>query len=246
MIPRFFSLILLFSLYSPLCNAQLKINPKDTEVWEPVPEVVIPGINNMPPSDAIVLFDGSNLNEWTSTKGDKPEWEVKDGILTVIPKKGEIATVKPFGDCQLHIEWRSPSVIEGSGQGRGNSGIFFMGNYEIQVLDSYNNTTYSNGQAGSVYKQHIPLVNACRPPGEWQIYDIVFIAPRFDENGKIITPAYISVIHNGVLILNHVEIKGGTTYIGEPEYKAHAEKLPLRLQNHSNPVSFRNIWIREL
>ncbi|MGC9341955.1 MAG: 3-keto-disaccharide hydrolase [Bacteroidales bacterium] len=232
--------------YSFSLNAQELPPPEETEVWEPVPEKVTPGEDNQPPSDAIVLFDGTNLSEWIGQDGSAPGWEVKNGSLTVMPKSGGIQTKKDFGSCQLHIEWRTPEEIVGKGQGRGNSGIFLMGKYEVQVLDSYNNTTYSNGQAGSIYKQHIPLVNACKAPGEWQSYDIVFMAPEFDEQGKLVKPATITVIHNGVLIQNHVEIKGTTEFRGEPDYTAHPEKLPLSLQDHNNPVSFRNIWIREL
>jgi len=171
---------------------------------------------------------------------------VKDGSMTVQKGTGNIKTKQGFGSCQLHIEWRTPSAIEGEGQGRGNSGIFLMGLYELQVLDSYNNKTYSNGQAGSIYKQHIPLVNACLKPGEWQEYDIIFTAPQFKEDGSLSSPAKFTVIQNGVLVQNNVELKGPTTYIGQPTYVAYPGKLPLSLQDHGNPTSFRNIWIREL
>ncbi len=164
----------------------------------------------------------------------------------MVPKSGSIQTKQSFGDCQLHIEWRTPEIVEGKGQGRGNSGIFLMGKYEIQVLDSYNNLTYPNGQAGSIYKQHIPLVNASRAPGEWQSYDIIFTAPVFIDDGGVRKPARVTVFQNGVLIQNHVKILGETVFIGAPGYEPHAEKLPLSLQDHNNPVSYRNIWIREL
>lgn len=223
-----------------------KIDPAATELWEPVPPVVTPGENGAPPSDAIVLFDGKNLDMWESERGGPARWEVKDGILTIVPGTGGIKTKKPFGDCQLHIEWRSPAKVEGDGQNRGNSGVFLQGRYEIQVLDCYNNKTYSNGQTGSVYKQHIPLVNACRKPGEWQTYDIIFTAPRFGESGRVVIPAYVTVIHNGVLIQNHVPIWGTIEFIGLPKYQIHNLKEPLQLQDHNCPVSFRNIWIREL
>lgn len=221
-------------------------DPKLTEVWEPVPEVVTPGDGTASPSDAIVLFDGENLSQWQSEEGSEAQWLVKDSVLTVNPGSGGISTKSAYGDMQLHIEWRSPAKVEGSGQGRGNSGIFIQKRYEIQVLDSYNNRTYSNGQAGSVYKQYIPLVNACRKPGEWQTYDIIFKAPRFSEDSTLISPAYVTVIHNAILIQNHVEIKGTIKFIGQPEYEKHNLKEPLMLQDHGNPVSYRNIWIREL
>jgi hypothetical protein len=242
-----FALTILFCLfYTSTIFSQEEIDPKETEVWEPVPKAVTPGLNDAPPSDAIILFDGISLSEWESSKGGEAPWEVRDGYLTVVPKSGSIKTKKAFGDCQLHIEWRSPEKIEGEGQGRGNSGVFLMEQYEVQVLDSYNNRTYSNGQAGSLYKQHIPLVNACRKPGQWQEYDIIFTAPVFGHDGNLKSPAYVTVIHNGVLIQNHVELKGITVFRGEPYYKSHPEKLPLSLQDHNNPVSYRNIWIREL
>jgi hypothetical protein len=217
-----------------------------TEVWEPVPKIVTPGIGTAPPSDAIVLFNGTDLSQWVSEKGGKAGWDIKDGIVTVKPGTGGIVTKQPFGDIQLHLEWRTPSKIEGEGQKRGNSGVFLQQRYEIQILDSYNNRTYSNGQAGSIYKQYIPLVNACRKPGEWQTYDIIFKAPRFEENGELKSPAYVTVLQNGVLIQNHVEIQGTIKFIGKPEYKKHNLKEPLMLQDHNSLVSFRNIWVREL
>lgn len=221
-------------------------DPKLTEVWEPVPPVVTPGDLFEPPSDAIVLFDGTNLDAWESVDGDKAPWAVKDGILTVVPKSGSIQTKQSYGDCQLHIEWRAPLNDPDDGQDRGNSGVFIQKRYEIQVLDCYNNRTYSNGQTASVYKQHIPLVNACRPPGEWQRYDIIYKAPRFNEDGSLKEAAYVTVLHNGILVQNHVKIKGPIKFIGKPEYVAHPLKQPLMLQDHDNAVSFRNIWIREL
>lgn len=220
--------------------------PEWTEQWSPVPAVIDPGGPGKAPSDAIVLFDGTNLNEWQGAKGEEPKWEVKDGILTVAKGTGPLQTKRSFGDMQLHIEWRSPSIIESSGQGRGNSGIFIMGRYEVQVLDSYNNPTYPNGQAASVYKQHIPLVNATRKPGEWQTYDIIFTAPLFAADGRVKSPARVTVLHNGVLVQNNVEIRGTIQYIGMPKYEKHDGKLPFQLQDHGNPVSFRNIWVREI
>jgi len=221
-------------------------DPKLTEIWDPVPATVTPGKTGEPPSDAIILFDGRNLDEWTNEKGEKAGWEVRDGILTVKPGSGSIQTKRTFADCQLHLEWRSPSKIEGDGQGRGNSGVYLQSLYEVQVLDSYNNPTYSNGQAGAVYKQQIPLVNASRKPGEWQTYDIIYTAPRFNIDSTLKKPAYVTVLHNGVVIQNHAEIKGPTLYIGRPHYAKHPFTLPLMLQEHGNPVSYRNIWIREI
>jgi hypothetical protein len=222
-----------------------EVDPSVTEVWEPEPTRVDAGKVGEAPSDAIVLFDGTDLSEWRGKDG-APAWEVEDGVLTVVPETGTLTTTRAFGDVQLHLEWRSPAEIAGEGQGRGNSGVFLMDLYEVQILDSYDNRTYSNGQAGSIYKQFIPEVNATRPPGEWQSYDIIFMAPRFDSNGALERPATMTVLHNGVLIQNHVTLRGPTEYRGEPEYRAHAAKLPLTLQDHTNPVSFRNIWIREL
>lgn len=214
-------------------------DPAATEVWEPVPEV-IEAPPDRPPSDAIVLFDGTDLSEWNG------EWKVEGDAVIVVPGAGNLTTKREFGDVQLHLEWRAPSVIDGEGQGRGNSGVFLMGRYEVQVLDSYENTTYSNGQAGSIYKQHVPLVNASRPPGTWQSYDIIFMAPRFHGDGSLAEPATLTVLHNDVLIQNHVTVKGTTVFIGEPEYEPHGPQAPLMLQDHGNPVSYRNIWIREL
>jgi hypothetical protein len=227
-------------------NAQETGDPKATEVWEPVPKMVTTGTNNQPPSDAIVLFNGKDLSEWSNMKGEPAKWKIEQNSMVVTKGTGNIRTRRGFGDCQLHVEWQAPSVIEGEGQGRGNSGIFLMGNYEVQVLDSYNNRTYSNGQAASLYKQYIPLVNASKKPGEWQTYDIIFTAPRFNDDGSLKSPAYVTVLHNGVLVQNHVELKGGTVYIGQPSYKKHSDKEPIVLQDHGNPVKYRNIWIREL
>lgn len=223
-----------------------------TEFWEPVPPVVTPGkTSSDAPSDAIVLYNGKDLSQWQKEKGGEPGWKMdKDGALTVVKGSGNIATKQAFGNCQLHIEWREPAAIAGSSQSRGNSGIFFMGRYELQVLDSYNNPTYVNGQAGSIYKQHVPLVNASRKPGEWQSYDVIFTAPTFFSDGKLQSPARITVLHNGVLVQNNVTIKGHTEWIGTPKYEAHGSKEPLVLQDHGkdggNPMSYRNIWIREL
>lgn len=237
-------------------SAMQQPRPEETEVWEPVPPVVTPGESSAaPPSDAVVLFDGTNLDEWVNTNDKGPAgWTVADGVMTVDKSVGNIETKRTFGSYQLHIEWRIPTGITGEGQSRGNSGIFLASTgegdagYEIQVLDSYDNATYVNGMAGSIYKQHIPLANAMRPPGEWQVYDIVWTAPSFAADGSLTSPAYVTAIHNGVLIQNHVELKGGTVYIGQPEYTPHG-RSPIKLQAHGDPspvISFRNIWIREL
>jgi hypothetical protein len=217
-----------------------------TEVLEPVPPIVTPGIGTSAPSDAIVLFNGTSLNNWVGRDGNTPQWTLTDGAMTVKPGSGDIKTKQGFGDVQLHLEWKAPEVVKGEGQGRGNSGVFLMGRYEIQVLDCYQNTTYPNGQTASVYKQHIPLANVCRKPGEWQTYDIIFTAPRFNEQGRVSHPARVTVIHNGVLVQNNVELWGSTEFIGLPTYKVHGAKEPISLQDHGDLVSFRNIWIREL
>jgi hypothetical protein len=208
-------------------------------VW-PRPKVIQPGDGSAPPSDAIVLFDGKDLSKWQ----DGRDWLVKDGYA--ISQKHDLSTKRAFGDCQLHVEWAEPAKVEGSGQGRGNSGVFMQGIYEIQVLDSYQNETYYDGQCGAVYKENPPLVNACRKPGEWQSYDIVWQGPRFDAQGKLTRPAYVTVLQNGVLVQNHYKLLGSTSWDAKPSYAPHAQKLPLKLQFHGNPVRFRNIWIREL
>jgi hypothetical protein len=235
-----------------------KPRPADTEVWEPVPPIVAAGPTDAaPPADAIVLFNGRNLDEWVNTRDKSPAgWTVADGILTVnkANKSGNIETKRSFGNYQLHLEYRIPANITGTDQARGNSGLFLASTgpgdagYELQILDSYNNKTYVNGQAGAVYKQYPPLVNASRPPGEWQSYDVVWTAPTFNTDGTVRTPAYLTVVHNGALIQNHVALKGPTLYIGQPVYKAHGP-APIKLQSHgdpSPPISFRNIWIREM
>ena len=226
-------------------NAQIT-DPVATEVWHPVPRMVTFQGTSPVPSDAVVLFGGNNLEQWVSDKdGSKAMWEVKDGIFTVKAGTGDIKTKQKFGSCQLHLEFRTPAVVEGTGQGRGNSGVFFQEKYEVQILDNYNNVTYFNGQCASVYKQHIPLVNACKGPGEWQSYDIIFNAPVFNKDGVKVASGYFTVIQNGVLVQNHVEIKGTTEYIGLPKNDAHGMGS-IKLQDHGNPMSFRNIWVREL
>jgi len=241
---RILSFCILFLFLIPLYAQDWE--PVLTEKWEPVPEKVTPGEGTAPPSDAIILFDGKNLSKWEGEEGGNAKWKIEDGAFTVVPGTGSIQTKEHFGDIQLHIEWRAPFEVEGDGQDHGNSGVFLQKRYEIQVLDCYENVTYSNGQTAAVYKQHIPLVNACKPTGEWQTYDIIFMAPRFNEDGSLFAPATVTVLHNGILVQNHVEIQGKIEHKGLPEYEVHDLKQPLMLQDHGNPVSFRNIWIREL
>lgn len=222
---------------------------EETEVWSPVPPIVTTS-ENKAPSDAIVLFDGKSLDQWQAADGGEAKWNLFNGTLVVAPKTGDIKTKESFCDVQLHVEWMTPTKITDANgkplesQARNNSGIFLQEKYEVQVLDSYQNKTYSNGQAGSIYKQSIPLANASRAPGVWQTYDIIFNAPKFEQE-KLVTPGYVTVLHNGVLVQNHFEIQGATAWIGKPSYTAHG-CAPLRLQDHGNPVSFRNIWIRKL
>ncbi|HNR34513.1 MAG TPA: DUF1080 domain-containing protein [Candidatus Hydrogenedentes bacterium] len=217
---------------------------------QPQPPVVTPGADNtQPPSDAIVLFDGRDLSQWTSLVPDKPtKWIVQDGAMMPVKGSGMIRTKQEFGSCQLHVEFACPAEVSGEGQGRGNSGVFLMGQYEVQVLDSYENKTYPDGQAAALYGRKPPLVNACRKPGEWQTYDIVFHRPRF-EGDKVVKRATFTVFHNGVLVQDHVELSGGTGWKGPHSvtgYVPHGDKGPIELQDHGNPVKFRNIWIREL
>jgi hypothetical protein len=244
---------------SPTTSAQQAApagKPEDTEVWQPVPKVVTPGANNIaPPSDAIVLFDGTNLDEWVSAQDKSPaKWTVGGGVLTVNKAVGNIETKRTFKNYQLHLEWKVPENITGSGQLRGNSGLFLASTgpadagYELQILDSYQNPTYVNGQAASIYKQTAPLVNPNRKPGEWQTYDVAWTAPVFNGDGSVKTPAYVTVFFNGVLVQNHFELKGETRYIGQPFYKKF-DGAPIKLQAHgdpSAPISFRNIWVREI
>lgn len=230
-------------------NSFAQKDPKTTEVWTPEPKVVTPGkTNSDAPSDAIILFDGTSASNWKHKNGDDAKWTVADNALTVKPGTGEIQSKQKFGDCQLHIEWRVDKNVKGENQDRGNSGVFLMGRYELQVLDNYSgiNKTYANGQAGSIYKQTPPLVNVCKAPGEWQTYDIIFTAPRFSDNGSVIIPAHITVLQNGVLIQNNTTIWGNSEYIGSPTYKKHDAKESITLQDHGHLTSFRNIWVREL
>jgi hypothetical protein len=215
----------------------------------PVPPVVKPGAPTLPvppPADAVVLFDGISLAKWVGRDGTDPKWRVADGSFQVVAGAGTLTTRDTFGDAQLHVEWMSPSPPQGTDQDRGNSGVFLMGRYELQVLDSYNSVTYADGQAGALYGQYPPLVNASRPPGEWQSYDIVFRRPRFDAAGKVTSPARFTVFHNGILVQDNAELVGPTAHTTRPPYEAHADRLPISLQDHGHPVRFRNIWIRDL
>ncbi|WP_432710145.1 3-keto-disaccharide hydrolase [Pedobacter sp.] len=238
--------------------AQEKAKPEDTEFYTPVPKVVTPGkAIGEAPSDAIILFDGKNLDQWVSTndRSKKAPWTVANGVFTVDKKTGNIETKQSFNNYQLHLEWQVPAKISGKGQGRGNSGLFLASigkgddGYELQILDAYDNPTYTNGMAGSIYKQTTPLVNPARKPGEWQTYDIIWMAPTFNDDGSVKTPARVTAFFNGVLIQNNFELKGPTQYIGQAAYRKAHGPSPIKLQSHgdpSEPLSFRNIWIREL
>lgn len=212
----------------------------------PNPPVVEPGpfAALEAPKDAIILFDGTDLSKWTGRK-DKASWKVENGYMEVT-RTGDIRTRDTFGDIQLHLEFATPSEVKGSSQGRGNSGLFLMGMYEVQILDSYKNRSYADGQCGALYGQHPPLRNACRAPGEWQTYDVVFRAPRFAEDGKLISPARVTVIHNGVVVQNNQDFMGPTRHRATTSYKKHAPTGPIKLQDHGNPMRFRNIWVRKL
>lgn len=218
----------------------------------PLPPVITPGTASeqsepgKPPSDATVLFDGKDLSRWESEKGGLAKWKVENGYMEVVKGAGNIQSREKFGDCQLHVEWATPVPAVGESQERGNSGVFLMGKYEIQVLDSYHNRTYADGQAAAVYGQYPPLVNASRPPGQWQAYDIIFHGPRLDSGGKLLQPARVTVLHNGVLVQDNVALTGPTAHGQRPPYEPAPDRLPLALQDHGNPVRYRNIWIREL
>jgi hypothetical protein len=213
------------------------------------PRVVNPGpvvLSARAPSDAQVLFDGRDLSEWRSRDGTPARWKVENGYVEVVAGAGGITTTRAFGDSQLHVEWAAPAPPAHTGQDRGNSGVFLMGQYEVQVLDSYENATYADGQAAAIYGQYPPLVNASRAPGEWQSYDIVFRRPRFNERRELVEPARITVMHNGILVHDGVTLTGPTSHRRRPPYSAHADRLPISLQDHASPVRFRNIWVRDL
>lgn len=231
------------------------------DVHDMAPELLPPVITpadraGQPPSDAVILFDGKDTSQWESDKkgGDPVKWKVENGYMEITRKAGSIRTKKSFGNCQLHIEWASPEKFspEQTGQKRGNSGVFLMSKYEVQILDSYtesnyaDNRTYADGQAASLYGQYPPLVNACHKPGQWQTYDIIFLRPKFDRIGKLIRLARITILHNGVVVHNNVEIQGATVHKKRASYQAHPDKLPITLQDHGDPIRYRNIWVREL
>jgi len=234
-------------------RAQVDTNWKIHDPNRPVPPIITPGTASAqdtpgkPPSDAIILFDSTNLSQWLSTDNTPAKWKVENGYMEVVPHSGYIHTKDSFGDCQLHVEFSEPVPPHGEDQGRGNSGVFLMGDYEIQVLDSYHNKTYADGQAAAVYGQYPPLVNAARPPGQWQSYDIIFHGPRFDATtGHLLRAASVTVFHNGVLVQDNVQLTGPTAHGRRPPYKPGPDKAPLALQDHGDPVRFRNIWIRPL
>ena len=234
-------------LFAAVAAAQISWPVHDPN--RPQPPVVAPGPAGPPvppPADAVALFAGEDLGAWTDAKGQPARWKVENGYFEAVPKTGDVRTVKGFGDCQLHVEWMAPSPAKGADQDRGNSGVFLMGLYEVQVLDCYGNRTYADGMTAAIYGQFPPLVNACRPPGEWQTYDIVFHRPRFDQDGNVLAPARMTVLHNGILVHDNAVLTGPTAHKARPPYKMHADKLPISLQDHGHPVRFRNIWIREL
>lgn len=216
----------------------------------PLPTILDPGPALLKPvvapPGAIVLFDGTDLSKWEDGKGGSARWKVEKGYFEVVPKTGGIQTRDSFGSCHLHVEWASPSPAKGTDQDRGNSGVFLMNTYEVQVLDSYENRTYADGMAAAVYGQYPPSFNVCRKPGEWQTYDIIFLRPIFDADGKVVRPSRMTVSHNGIVVQSYVALTGPTAHKARPPYKAHADKLPISLQDHSHPVRFRNIWIREI
>ncbi len=250
---------LVFLLAAAATLAPGRADDRDPRLWighdrtRPLPPVVNPGQPSTPdrpgkaPSDAIVLFDGTDLSQWVAMNGEPTKWIIKDGAMECVPGSGYIRTLRCFGDVQLHLEFATPARVEGSSQGRGNSGLFFgLTRYEIQILDSYNNPTYADGSCASVYNQYPPLVNASRPPGQWQSYDVIWTAPRFEPDGRLRSPARVTLFHNGVLVHHEAELIGDTGWVTRRPYRAHPEKLPIALQDHGNPVRFRNIWVREL
>ncbi len=258
------SATLVLALPLAVAAVQKQIGFKDTPIIpgtpyhvhdgdRPQPPVIDPGSSSTQeqpgraPSDAVVLFDGTDLSHWKAARGGGPaDWIIEDGAMVVRPRSGSILSTDQFGDCQLHLEFATPEEVSGSSQGRGNSGVMFFGRYEIQILDSFENITYPDGQASAIYGQFPPLVNASKGPGQWQSYDILFTAPRFDEDGELVSPAYATVLHNGVVVHNHRELLGPMTYRGLPVYSAHGPQGPILLQDHGNPIRFRNIWVRPI
>lgn len=252
---RHLPLLLVLAAFAKTATAQYEdresIDPAATQYYRDVAVVTPGGVapaqpTALPPSDATVLFDGDDLDAWSTTRGEAPGWTVADGAVTVRPGAGgDIRSRDSFENFQLHLEFRTPAEVVSEGQGRGNSGVFLQDRYELQILDNYDNPTYANGQVGSIYKQSVPLANPLRGPGEWQTYDIVYTAPVFSESGTLLHPAYVTALLNGVLVQNHTPVWGPTEYKGLPVYEPHGP-APIRLQDHSNPISYRNIWIRPL
>ncbi len=249
--------VIIFNPLQPPFESTARARPDpnwvDHDRDRPLPPVIDPGTSSTqeqpgrPPSDATVLFDGTDLSQWVSLDGTPTKWIKGDGYMECVKGSGYVRTLRNFGDCQLHVEWAAPVPPHGEGQGRGNSGVFFgLDRYEIQVLDSFESKTYADGQAAAVYGQYPPLVNASRPPGQWQFYDIIHTAPRFAADGKLLSPMRVTVFHNGVLVQNNVELTGPTSWLERAPYSPHPEKQPISLQDHGNPVRFRNIWVREL
>lgn len=250
-------ILMIAALTLPVLSAAAQ-DARDPSNWEihdlerPKPTVIDPGTPGTedqpgrPPADAVVLFDGTSLDAWQTPEGEPAKWKVADGYFEVVPGEGGIQTRQGFGDVQLHIEWAAPDPPVGEGQDRGNSGVFLMNQYEVQVLNSYENETYADGQAAAIYGQYPPLVNAMRAPGEWNTYDIIFHRPRFDEDGAVTDSATVTVIHNGVLVQDHEVLTGPSGHHARPPYAAHADALPISLQDHDHPVRFRNVWVREL
>jgi hypothetical protein len=242
------SIVLIFSMAASSQDRRAEVQKWAVhDETRPMPRIVDPGPAGAPvpaPADAVVLFDGKDLSKWTTAKGEPAKWKIENGFMEAVKGGGSIRTKEGFGDCQLHVEWASPAVVVGDSQGRGNSGVFLMNTYEVQVLDCYNNKTYADGMTASLYGQYPPLVNACRKPGEWQTFDIVFHAPRFDAAGTLLQPARMTVFHNGILVHDNDELTGPTVHKARPPYTAHPDRMPISLQDHGNPVRFRNIWIR--
>jgi hypothetical protein len=249
-----FTALLIVAVLIPAADVLAQPDPNyRVHDWNrPRPPIIDPGrpstqeVPGKPPSDAIVLFDGTDMSQWCATDGSATKWVVKNGAMECTPGSGAIRTLQNFGDCQLHIEWMAPVPPKGRSQGRGNSGVFLMNTYEVQVLDSFQNETYADGQASALYGQYPPLVNAALPPGQWQTYDILFTRPRFDEQGQLLSPARVTVLHNSVLTQNNVALTGPTNWLERAPYRLHPDKMPLGLQDHGNPVRYRNVWIREL
>ncbi len=250
-------MLMFAAVTAPVLTATAQ-DARDPAQWEihdmerPKPDVIVPATPSTqdevgrPPSDAVVLFDGTSLDSWQDSDGQPVGWKVENGYFEVVPGEGGIQTRDGFGDVQLHVEWSAPDPPVGEGQDRGNSGVFLMGRYEVQVLDSYESETYADGQAAAVYGQYPPLVNAMNAPGQWNTYDIVFKRPRFDDSGALTQPATVTVLHNGVLVQDHEVLTGPSGHYSRPEYQAHPDTLPISLQDHDHPVRFRNIWLREL